>query len=147
MKTIAFVVALVALRVGFSACERSSSIAEPAPDKSDELAIGVVFPLTGHLAATGQLMQQGFDLALDEINAAPLGRPKLQFLVEDDSSTVSGAVSAFNRLIHQEGVSVILGPASSSATQAAFPIAQDNQVVAISPTSGARGLSALGDLC
>ena len=51
----------------------------------------------------------------------------------------------FNRLIHQEGVSVILGPASSSATQAAFLVAQDNQVVAISPTSGARDLSAIGD--
>ena len=81
MKTIAFVVALVALSVGFSACERSSSIAEPAPDKSDELAIGVVLPLTGHLAATGQLMQQGFDLALDEINAAPR-RPTFKFIVE-----------------------------------------------------------------
>ncbi len=43
------------------------------------------------------------------------------------------------------GVFVILGPATSSATQVAFPIAQENQVVAISPTSGARGLSAIGD--
>ena len=72
------------------------------------------------------------------------GQPSNSSL-RDDSSTVTGAVAAFNRLIHQESVSVILGPASSSATQAAFPIAQDNQVVAISPTSGARGLSALGD--
>ena len=42
-------------------------------------------------------------------------------------------------------MSVILGPATSSATQAAFPIAQDHQVVAISATSGASGLSAIGD--
>ena len=145
MKAIAFVGALVALSLGFWACERRSSITEPAPDKSGALSIGVVLPLTGHLAATGQLMRQGFDLALDEINAAPLGRPTFKFIVEDDSSTVTGAVAAFERLIHQKGVSVILGPASSSATQAAFPIAQDNQVVAISPTSGASGLSAIGD--
>ena len=141
MKAIAFVGALVALSVGFAACERSSPVAD---DNSGALSIGVVLPLTGHLAATGQLMQQGFDLALDEINADPR-QPTFKFLVEDDSSTVTGAVAAFNRLIHQEGVSVILGPASSSATQAAFPIAQDNQVVAISPTSGASGLSAIGD--
>ena len=145
MKAIAFVGAIVALSLGFSACERSSPVAEPTPDKRGDLSIGIVLPLTGHLAATGQLMQQGFDLALDEINAAPLGRPTFKFLVEDDSSTVTGAVAAFERLIHQQGVSVILGPASSSATQAAFPVAQDNQVVAISPTSGARGLSAIGD--
>ena len=89
-------------------------------------------------------MQQGFDLALAEVNTAQLGQTPLKFIIEDDTSTPQGAVEAFKRLIHQKGASVILGPASSSATQAAFPIAQDNQVVAISPTSGARGLSAIG---
>ena len=90
-------------------------------------------------------MQQGFDLALAEVNTAQLSQTQLKFIIEDDTGTAAGAIDAFNQLIHQEGVSVILGPASSSATQAAFPIAQDNQVVAISPTSGARGLSAIGD--
>ena len=42
-------------------------------------------------------------------------------------------------------MSVILGPSTSSQTEAVFPIAQENQVVAISPTSAARGLSAIGD--
>ena len=40
---------------------------------------------------------------------------------------------------------VILGPATSSQASAVFPIAQENQVVAFSPTSAARGLSAIGD--
>ena len=145
MRPFAFVVAIVTLLTSFSACERASPIAEPVTDESGEISIGVVLPLTGHLAATGQLMKQGFDLALDEVNSAQLSRKKLKFIIEDDSSTAAGAVGAFHRLIRQEGVSVILGPATSSATQAAFPIAQDNQVVAISPTSGARGLSAIGD--
>ena len=34
------------------------------------MSVGLVLPLTGHLAATGQLMKRGFDLALDEINTA-----------------------------------------------------------------------------
>ena len=77
-----------------------------------------------------------------------MGRPdhaKFKFIVEDDGSTPEGAVAAFNKLIHEDGVSVILGPASSSATEAAFPVAQENQVAAISPTSSARGLAAIGD--
>ena len=145
MRPFAFVVAIVTLLTSFSACERASPVAEPVTDESGEISIGVVLPLTGRLAATGQLMKQGFDLALDEVNSAQLSRKKLKFIIEDDSSTAAGAVGAFHQLIRQEGVSVILGPATSSATQAAFPIAQDNQVVAISPTSGARGLSAIGD--
>ena len=144
MKTFAFVVALVALN--FSACGRTAPV-EPAADRTRVLSVGVVLPLTGHLAATGQLMKQGFDLAHDEINTAQPSRTNLIFFVEDDSSTATGAVSAFNRLIDLAGMYVILGPASSAATKAAFPIAQAKQVVAISPTSAASGLSAIGDFC
>ena len=149
MKSFALIVAIATLIVGFSACERVSQIVQPTTseieDKSGEISIGVVLPLTGPLASTGQLMQQGLELALDEINNTQLSDTKLKFIIEDDASTPEGAVAAFNKLIHEAGVSVILGPATSSATEAAFPVAQENQVVAISPTSGARGLSGIGD--
>lgn len=145
MKTIALLEILVIVSMGLSACGTSPT--EPAADRTRVLSVGVVLSLTGHLAATGQLMKQGFDLAHDEINAAGPSRTHLTFFVEDDSSTATGAVSAFQRLIDLAGMSVILGPASSAATQAAFPIAQAKQVVAISPTSGASGLSAIGDFC
>ena len=149
MKSLMFIVAIAILIVGFSACERISQITQPAvpemDDKSGEIFIGVVLPLTGHLASTGQLMQQGLELARGEINNAQLSDTRLKFIIEDSMSTPEGAVAAFNKLIHEDSTSVILGPTTSSATQAAFPVAQDNQVVAISPTSGASGLSAIGD--
>ena len=56
-----------------------------------------------------------------------------------------GAVDAFNKLIFYDYVPVILGPALSTEAKQAFPVAQQNQVVALSPTSGASGLSAIGD--
>ena len=90
-------------------------------------------------------MKHGFELALEEINSAQLGNARLVFITEDDRGTVDGAIEAFEKLIDQDGVPVILGPTSSSQSQAAFPIAQQNGVVALSPTSGASGLSALGD--
>ena len=88
---------------------------------------------------------QGFELALEEVNNSQLGGRRISFIIEDDRSTVEGAVEAFNKLIQQDGVPVILGPATSTQTEAAFPIAQENGVVALSPTSAARGLSAIGD--
>ena len=149
MKSFTCILAIATLIIGFSACERASQIVQPATpgteDKSQEISVGVVLPLTGHLASAGELMKQGLDLALDEINNAQPSGTKFKFIVEDDTSTPEGAVDAFNKLIHQDGLSVILGPASSTATQAAFPIAQENGVVAISPTAGARGLGAIGD--
>ena len=149
MRSILALTTIAALLVCFSACERISQIIEPptqqTDDKSGEITIGVVLPLTGHLASASKLMKNGFDLALGEINNRQPSNTQFKFIIEDNTSTPEGAVDAFNKLIHTDGVSVIIGPASSSATEAAFPIAQENKVVAISPTSGARGLGAIGD--
>ena len=145
----AFVLAIIALIVGFSACDQIQQLLIPAPPQmeglSGELSIGLVYPATGRLASVGMEMGSGFELALEEINNSQLGNTKLKFITEDDQSTVEGAVEAFNKLIYQDGVPVILGPATSSATEAAFPIAQQSGVVAISATAAARGLGAIGD--
>ena len=145
----AFVLAVAALIAGLSACDQIQELLIPAPPQMEglngEISIGLVYPATGRLAPVGMEMGSGFELALEEINKSQLGNTKLKFITEDDQSTVEGAVEAFNKLIHQDGVSVILGPASSSATEAAFPIAQQSGVVAISATAAARGLGAIGD--
>ena len=149
MKSFVFILAIATLIVGFSACERISQTIQPATpqieDESSEISIGVVLPLTGHVAATGQLMKQGFALAIDEINKADVSKARLQFIFEDGMGTPEGAVKAFKKLIHTERVAAILGPSTSSATQAAFPIAQENEIVALSPTAGASGLTEIGD--
>ena len=145
----ASLLAIVVFIVGFSACDRVSQIVQPTTPQtmktSKEISIGVVLPLTGrHADSSGKPIRQAFELALNEINTAQPSGAKFKFIIKDDQSTVEGATAAFNALI-QEGVSVILGPVTSTQTKIAFPIAEENQVVAISPTSAARGLSALGD--
>ena len=146
----AFLFVITVLIVGLSACERVSQIVQPTipqmAETDEEISIGVVLPLTGRLTDSfGKPIQLGFELALNEINNARPNGAQFKFIIKDGQSTVAGAVEAFNELIHQDGVSVILGPATSSQTEEAFPIAQENQIVAISPTSAARGLSAIGD--
>ena len=148
--TFTFLVAIAALIVGLSSCDRVSQVIQPTTpqmqEPSEEISIGVVLPLAGRLTDSfGIPISQGFELALNEINAAQPSGGKLKFIIENDHGTVEGAVAAFNKLIHQDGVSVILGPATSSQTEEAFAVAQENQVVAISPTSAARGLSAIGN--
>ena len=146
-----FVLAIVALIVGLSACDQIGQLLLPATPQmkglTGEIYIGVSLPLTGRfVAAYGYIpMEQGFELALEDINASLLNDAKITFITEDDRGTVEGAVEAFNKLIHQADVPVILGPGLSSQAQEVFPIAQQNGVVVFSPTSGASGLSALGD--
>lgn len=140
---------IVALIAGLSACDQIGQLLIPTTPQMEglrgESAIGLVYPATGRLGSVGMEMGSGFELALEEINNSQLGDTKLKFITEDSQGNAEGAIAAFNKLIHQDGVSIILGPATSSATEAAFPIAQQNRVVAISATAAARGLSAIGD--
>ena len=144
----ASVLALVALIAGLSACDQIGQLLVPAPPDmaglSGEVIIGVDLALTGPFADPyGLPMQRGFELAREEINQ--LGGPQITFIIEDDQSTVKGAVAAFNKLIHQHGVSIITGLAVSTQGVQAFPIAQENGVVCFSSVSSAAGLSAIGD--
>ena len=145
----ASVLAIVALIVGFSACDQIGQLLLPAPPQmeglSGEIPIGLVYPVTGRLAAFALPIQRGFELALEEVNNSQLGDVRLKFITEDDQSTIEGAVEAYNKLIHQAGVPVIFGPTTSGQAEAAFPIAQQNEVVAFSSSSNRSGLSALGD--
>ena len=145
----ASVLTIAALIVGLSACDQIGQLLLPETPQMEglrgEIAIGAVHPITGRLGLDNPPLGQGFELAVTEINNSQLSDIKIRLIIEDGQSTVEGAVEAFNKLIHQDGVSAILGPATSMQAQAVFPIAQQNGVVAISPTSAARGLSAIGD--
>ena len=119
----------------------------PTPDGPISMDIGIVVGLTGEYAMPyGLSMQRGFNLVRDEIdNTDPETLPvRLNFIVEDDMSTVDGAVAAVERLI-EAGVPAIVGITLSAHVAQAFPIAQDNQVVAFSPLSSAAGLSSIGE--
>ena len=144
----AFVLTIVLLIAGLSACDQIGQLLVPAPpdmeDVSVEIPIGLVYPVTGRLDAFALPIQRGFELALEEVNNSQIGDVRFKFIIEDDQSTVEGAVEAYNKLI-QAGVPVIFGPTTSGQAEAAFPIAQQSGVVAFSSSSNATGLSALGD--
>ena len=145
----AFVLTIVALIVGFSACDQVQQLLLPAPPSmeglSGEIPIGLVYPVTGRLADFALPIQQGFELALEEVNSSQLGDVRFKFITEDDQSTPEGAIEAYNKLIHQDGVPIIFGPTTSGQAEVTFPSAQQNGVVAFSSSSNATGLSALGD--
>lgn len=135
----------VALPVGGNA-RTAGSIRLAPGGLPEEIAIGVVLPLTGPQTRYGIPAKEGFDLALEEINnSSKLGGAGINFIVEDSRGTAAGAVDAFNKLIDRDGVSVILGPVISTAAREAFPIAERKEVLAFSSISTAAGLSAIGD--
>ena len=149
---------MTAVMVGLSGCDRLLDIISdgdmPRLDGEipqfeglhGEISIGVVYPSpVGKFEAVRTRLEHGLELALEEINNAQLGDARIRLIAEEDDNDVDGAVEAFNKLIHENGVPAIIGPLTSSQSEAVFPIAQENQVVAFSSTSFATGLSAIGD--
>ena len=150
----AFIFIIAAVVVGMIGCERIEQVVKPTTqtkDLGEEIAIGVVSSQTGNLGpgefGPGALvMENGFNMALEEINQSHLlGDTSLKFITKDDMSTIEGAVEAFNELIHQDKVSIILGVWTSHVAKSVFPIAQANGVVAFSPVVVASGLAEVGE--
>lgn len=87
--------------------------------QAQPVKIGILSPLTGGAAGTGQAQRAGFLLALEEINAAGgvLGEP-LEIIIEDDQANAAVGLAAFEKLMTEDEVEFIGGGFSSGVTLA-----------------------------
>jgi branched-chain amino acid transport system substrate-binding protein len=87
------------------------------------ITIGVPVGLSGANSVVAPSVVQEAQLAVDEINAAGgvLGR-KLALEVADDQSGAAGAQKAFDSLVYQKKVNVLISMETSAARNAGLPI-------------------------
>src|SRR6267154_3672135 len=90
---------------------------------ADPIRIGVPVGLSGANSVVAPSVVQSAELAVEEINAkgGVLGRP-LALDVADDGSGAAGAQKAFDALIFQKKVSVLISMETSAARNAGLPI-------------------------
>lgn len=101
-----------------------------------DIPVGVYGALTGDQASFGTSTVQGVRLAAEEINAAGgINGRKIRLVVEDDQGRAEEAASVVTKLITSDQVVGIIGENSSNQSLAAAPIAQQNGVPMISPSS------------
>jgi branched-chain amino acid transport system substrate-binding protein len=110
------------------------------------ISIGEFASLTGTTATFGQSMNEGIQLALEELNQGGglLGK-KVEVIVEDDQSKPEEAKTAVLKLIKQNGVIALLGEVASSRSLAAAPEAQKSKIPMISPASTNPKVTSIGD--
>ena len=112
----------------------------------NEIRIGVVFSLTGDVAAYGQRSLKGVNLALDELNSSGgINGHKIKLIIEDAKSSAKDGVAAINKLIFQNKVKFIIGDILSSTTLAMAPIAERNKVLLFAPGASNPALTNAGD--
>jgi urea transport system substrate-binding protein len=90
---------------------------------ADPIKIGVPVGLSGANSVVAPSVVQSAELAVEEINAkgGVLGRP-LALDVADDASGAAGAQKAFDSLIFQKKVNVLISMETSAARNAGLPI-------------------------
>ncbi len=109
----------------------------PAPT-GDPIRIAALTSLTGNFAPWGIQVQDGMQLAVDEINAAggAGGRP-LELVVADDQSNAEEGVSQLERLI-EDGVVAVGGIISSDVGLATAQVAEESEVPLMLVKAGAE---------
>ncbi|RLA90434.1 MAG: branched-chain amino acid ABC transporter substrate-binding protein [Deltaproteobacteria bacterium] len=100
---------------------------------NNTIKIGVYLPMTGAVAAYGQMEWSGIQIA-NKIMPKVLGKDVKLVLVDTKSDKIEAA-NAVSRLIQKEKVVAIIGEAISGNTLAGGPIAEKAKIPMVSPTA------------
>ncbi len=134
-KKLSMLLAVGLLISGITACGVKS---EGSQANADEIKIGINYELTGGVASYGQSSVDGIMLAIDEINAAGgIEGKKLVPVKYDNKSEPAEAVILANKLISQDKVLAILGPATSGSFKSEISVAEKKKVPVISGSATA----------
>jgi branched-chain amino acid transport system substrate-binding protein len=104
--------------------------------QADTILIGNYGSLTGTEATFGISTRDGIQLAIDETNAqGGINGKKLELKVYDNQGKPEEARLSVEKLINVDRAVAILGEVASTRSLAAAPVAQQNKVPMISPSS------------
>ena len=134
----------------FAACSKSGTGSSQAAQTGfpSEIRIGNLLPLSGALANDGAQVRRGFDLAVEEINAAggikSMGGAKLNMIYGDTTGDPTVGVSETEKLITQNKVSMMIGAHQSGVTLPTVAIAERYQVPYYVPNATSDAITEQG---
>src|SRR5690606_11833580 len=112
-----------------------------APLAHADIVIGLIAPLTGPVAAYGEQVRNGAQVAVEEINkAGGINGEQIVLKVTDDAGEPKQGVSAANQLVG-EGVRFVVGPVTSGVAMPASDVLAENGILMVTPTATAPDLT------
>lgn len=108
----------------------------------DTIKVGALFELTGNVANYGTSTLNGFKMAVDEVNAkGGVNGKKIEVVQADNKSEPSESGNAATKLVTQDKVVAVVGPATSGSVAAAEPILTANKTPLIAPCATAPAIT------
>ncbi|MBT2727282.1 ABC transporter substrate-binding protein [Bacillus sp. ISL-75] len=130
---------LAGILAGCSGAPKSSG------SDSKTIKVGVNLELSGGVASYGESLENGIDIAVDEINkAGGVKGKKLEIIKVDNKSEAAEATNGAIKLTSQDKVTAIIGAATSGDTVAQAQIANDTKTILLTP-SGTSPNVTVGD--
>ncbi len=118
----------------FAGCGEQSGGGNSAA--GDEIVVGSNFELTGNHAQYGANAAKGFKLAVKEINdAGGIDGKKIKVVDADSKSEAAESVNAATKLISDDKVVALVGPAVTANVIAESQVAADNKIPVIAPAA------------
>ncbi|MEA5018258.1 MAG: ABC transporter substrate-binding protein [Erysipelotrichaceae bacterium] len=129
-KMIKLIALLMVISLVITGCKSGNA------DVESTIKVGVNMELSGDVASYGQAELNGIKLAIKQVNAnGGINGKEIELIEVDNTSSTSEATSVTTRLITQEKVVAILGPATSGAFKASLPVSEEYNVAIISPSA------------
>ncbi len=130
--------------------EKPVVVTPTSPPPPQEVLVGAIYPLTGGLAATGEDLKAGIELAVEIVNGEypdlnlplakeaglpNLGGAKIKVIFGDHEASAEKGMSEAERLITEEKVVALVGCYNSSVTLTASQAAERLGIPFLNPES------------
>ena len=135
------ILALSMLTMGLVGCGNGQG----SSDDADEIVIGAIGPLSGAASTYGQSVKNGAQVFLDKVNEnGGIDGKQVVLKFEDDEADPTKSINAYDKLVNQDGVKLLLGPVTSGAANAVGPNATADGVPMITPSGTETNLTTTG---
>ena len=113
---------------------------------SKSIKVGVNLELSGGVASYGESLENGIDIAVDEINkAGGVTGKQLEIIKVDNKSEAAEATNGIIKLTSQDKVTAIIGAATSGNTVAQAQIANDTKTILLTPSGTSPNVTVADD--
>ena len=111
-----------------------SGCGQQAANDANVIKIGVNMEMTGGAATYGTAAVDGLKLAVKEVNAkGGINGKKVELVIVDNKSDAAESTNAITKLITDDKVCAVFGPATTSAVLAEIQVSEDNKVPILAP--------------
>ncbi len=141
-RTIALIAAAALGLSVLAGCGSNDSGGSGNAASGDTIKIGLNYELSGAVATYGEASVQGIELAVEEINeAGGVEGKKIELVKYDNKSEKNEATTLATKLMTQDDVVTVIGPATSGAFKATIPVALKNKVPVVSGSATAEDVT------